>query len=428
MASTNGLPDSTLRLARLGQRFISAECDRLGTDHFRTRLALQPVHCLRGPDAVRLAYPGERVTRVGGPPMSTVTLLQDRGSVQTLDGPEHRQRKQMFIDLLSGGSARRLADCFIEVWQAHEPSWPRDERFLFSEAMSQVLTETALRWAGIDRPGHQARRWSSTLVAMIDNAGRLGPPNWAARIRRGWMEAWARNQVRRARLRPVDDSPLSRIAHHRDLVRRLLPLDVAAVELLNLLRPIVAIGHFVGFALIALYHHPEHRSALAAGDPAATAAFVSEVRRTAPFFPMIGVRAKVPFTWQGERFEAGDRILVDLYGTNHDPAHWPDPDDFRCERFHTPGGDADAFVPQGGGPMLPGHRCPGEDVTVMIMGRALERLVRLDHILVRPHQVDLRRAPGLPRGGIVLTLGSGPTAPVTLFEDRAGFAHDSTGT
>ena len=55
--------DGTLSLLSEGYRFISARCERNGCDAFRTRLMLGRVLCLRGREAARLLYDGDRVTR-----------------------------------------------------------------------------------------------------------------------------------------------------------------------------------------------------------------------------------------------------------------------------------------------------------------------------------------------------------------------------
>jgi fatty-acid peroxygenase len=63
------------------------------------------------------------------------------------------------------------------------------------------------------------------------------------------------------------------------------------------------------------------------------ALFPDEVETRAPFIPFVGDRILAPFTWHDHRFDTGDWVLIDLYGTNHDPWIWSDPNSFRPERF-----------------------------------------------------------------------------------------------
>ncbi len=49
-------------------------------------------------------------------------------------------------------------------------------------------------------------------------------------------------------------------------------------------------------------------------------AFSFKVRRFYPFFPAVAVLVKKDFTWNNFHFKEGTLTLLDLYGTNHDPA------------------------------------------------------------------------------------------------------------
>ena len=136
---------------------------------------------------------------------------------------------------------------------------------------------------------------------------------------------------------------------------------MAAVELINILRPTVAVAWPGTFAALALAQHPEWRSRLAdeaADHERARRAFGHEVRRTAPFVPARAGRIRADAVVGGIRLRPGDRIVLDVPGTHRDAAAWRDPEAFDPERFA--GGDPDpfVFVPQGGGDTETGHRCP----------------------------------------------------------------------
>ena len=68
-------------------------CARLGAEAFRTRLMLRPVLCARGSAAAEAFYTPDRFTRVGAMPAVTMRLLQDRDSVQMLDGRQRQRQK-----------------------------------------------------------------------------------------------------------------------------------------------------------------------------------------------------------------------------------------------------------------------------------------------------------------------------------------------
>ncbi len=422
MTNPHGIPDlpgfdSTAAFLREGYGFVAGRCDALQTDAFRTRLMLRPVTCIKGAEAVRAFYHPGRMTRRGAMPRQVVALLQDKGSVQTLDGAAHRVRKTMFMDLMTPGrldSARRI---FAEEWNSTARSWQGCEIAL-REAVDGVMTRTALRWCGIDPAGEDVAARTVELSAMFSAAGSLGPGYLRARWLRARSERWARGVVAAARQRtdadadaanPRDDDVVGLLATHRDVDGSKMSAAAAAVELLNLLRPIVAVGRYVVFAAHAL-----HVRRVAVQDVASNEegnrAIGEEIRRFYPFFPVIGGRVLSAFDWHGARFDVGDWVLLDLYGTNRDPVAWPEPDSFRPERHLGRGGCPVALVPQGGGDYLEGHRCPGEPLTVALLTEAVARLRALEWTL--PQQ-DLTLPPNefppLPRGGMMISVA--PSRP-----------------
>lgn len=179
---------------------------------------------------------------------------------------------------------------------------------------------------------------------------------------------------------------------------------MAAVELLNLIRPTVAVSWFLAFAAHALHRWPEHRAVLRAGDPIFAEAFVHEVRRFYPFAPLVGGRAVTDLDWGGGRIPGGAIVLLDVYGQNHDPALWPEPYTFDPRRFVDRHIGSVDFIPQGGGDPRTGNRCPGEAITVALLRSLTVRLAQL-HYTVPPQDltISLSRIPARPRSGVVLT-------------------------
>ena len=399
--------DSTLAFLREGYRFISNRCDRLNTDIFSTRITLTPVICLRGADAAGMFYGEDRFTRHGAMPKMTLRLLQDEGSVQALDDEAHRQRKRMFMGMMSDEAIAGIAVVFADEWRRALSRWENDGEVKMHDAVGNVLTRTALRWTGVPLAKEDIPRRKSELMAMIENAGSFGPSHIRARFQRRTAERWAADLIRTVRKGGIviqDAAPLARIAHHRDIGGYQLADDIAAVELLNLLRPIVAIGRFIVFAALALHRHPLWRERFAKGDLDDLEPFVQEVRRHSPFFPVIGGRVRKAFTWRGYAFPEGHWVLLDLYGTNHDSRIWPEPGVFRPERFRNWPGDPNTLVPQGAGSFATGHRCPGERITIKLLKEAV-RLMCQEMRYEVPAQdltVELRCMPALPRSKFVI--------------------------
>lgn len=131
---------------------------------------------------------------------------------------------------------------------------------------------------------------------------------------------------------------------------------------------------------------------------------MQEVRRFYPFFPFAAARVRRTFTWRGYRFPKGTRVLLDLYGTNHDGRVWGQPDAFTPEQFYGWDGSAYNFISQGGGDHLLGHRCAGEWITNLLLKVAVGFLAQSTSYTVPPQNVRINpsRMPAIPGSQFVI--------------------------
>ncbi|MEU8296879.1 cytochrome P450 [Micromonospora sp. NPDC048909] len=400
-------PESTLALLRDGYRFIGARCNRYDSDIFQTRLLLRRTICLRGRPAAELFYDPERFQRAGAMPLRVQRTLTGRGGVQGLDGAAHRDRKTMLMALMTPTAVRHLGQLLDDEWRARVPVWEGAGPVVLYRELGRMLTRAVCAWAGVPMAEGQVVRRTDDLHAMIASAAAIGPTHWRGLLARRRGERWLADLVDRVRagaLPAPAGSALRVIAEHHDTQGRPLPRRIAAVELLNVLRPTVAVDRFIVFAALALHDHPAWRQRVR-DDDETTGWFVQEVRRYYPFFPVAAARVRRSFDWQGYHFPPGRRVLLDLYGTNHHPALWPEPELFRPERHA--GGRPDPFglIPQGGGEHTTGHRCAGEWITIELMKRAVTNLTSCMRYDVPPQDlaVSLRRLPTLPPSGFLIT-------------------------
>lgn len=399
--------DNSLALLNEGYSYISRRCDRFGSDIFATRLMLHPVICMRGAEAARLLYDGARFTRQGAMPTITVNLLQGKSSVQALDGDRHRVRKQMFMSLMTPDALARLAELFARHWRDAAQRWAMQQEVVLLSQTADVLTRTACEWCGLPATPREAAGLARQFGMMIAQAGSIGPATLVALRERRKVERCLSVLVQRIRdgeVRPPDGSAAAVIAHHSDIDGLLIPAHTAAVELINIMRPTVAVNRFIVFAALALHQNPEWRERLSAGD-ADLECFVQEVRRFYPFFPFIGGRALQAFEWRGHHFAQGDWVVLDLHGTNHHPALWPEPHRFLPQRFRDWQGDPFTLIPQGAGDFLEGHRCPGEWATITLLKQAVRLLCRDIRYDVPPQDlsIPLSRIPTAPASGFVIS-------------------------
>ena len=414
MASQMDIPrlrgDQTIAFLREGYDFIARRCRDLGSDVFAARLMLQPVTCLHGAEAAEMVYGNDRLTRRrGAMPPTVLRLLQDKGSVQQLDGPDHRHRKAMFVDLLMTDAAEAsFIGIFREEWRLALDDWAERPSIVLLDEAYLVLTRSVCRWAGVPLGEGEDVEMAHELSAMIENAGSIGAGVVAALWRRRRTErAMARlvSDIRTGRAAIPGDAPVSVIANHRDRNGERLPVEVAAVEVINILRPVAAVARYVMFSAMALHEHPAASAALTGAGSGGYEAFAEEVRRLYPFFPLIGAKAIGPFEWKGIPFEDGDWLLLDLHGTNHDPRHFPAPGTFDPSRAISWRQQGGGFVPQGVGDARRGHRCPGERLTVAVIAEATRLMVEEMEARVAPQDLTMPpgRMPAKPKSGLILT-------------------------
>jgi fatty-acid peroxygenase len=395
--------DLSWALWRAGYRALPEERSaHAGARAYPSRLVGRRAIVVRGREGTRLFYDPAVIQRTGAVPPPLAALLFGRGAVHGLDGEAHAERKAMFLEALTLERVEPLAAAIGTDLHRRASSWRGRDVQLYSELV-EVYGAAVLAWAGIECTSAQARRTSHRLAAIVDGFGGAGaayPRGWAARIR---ADRWARHLVecaRRGDLAPTPGSALDLIANGpgRDLDAR-----TAGVELLNILRPTVAVAWPATFAALALARHEQWRALLRGNDAAdRRRAFGHEVRRTCPFVPALAGRAHAAADIDGERVEPGDMVVLDVPGTNHDPEAWDEPEDFLPERFADVAPDPYEFVPQGGGDPHTGHRCPGEPLTVRMIDETLRVLAEVDYSVVSAPSYDATRIPTLPARGLVV--------------------------
>ncbi|TDB83033.1 cytochrome P450 [Actinomadura sp. KC216] len=403
--------DSTLPLVARPYGLLSSRARRLDRDVYDTRLLLQKTTCMTGADAARVFYDPDLFIRAGAAPRRLSLTLFGENGVQALDGESHRVRKAMFMSLMTPDARDELRDITSRIWWERIRDWEGRRQVVLFDGVSELLCQAVCAWTGVPVAERHLPAITTLLTALIDAPAAIGPRYLRGRAARKIADRWAAGQIRRARAAAAPaaeggGTALDVIASHRDTDGRLLPPDVAGVELLNVLRPTVAVARFVVFAALALHGNPQWRHRLATEDnPELLEAFVQEVRRFYPFFPLVAARVARDFEWRGHHFPKGRRVLLDLHGTDHDPRLWERPEQFRPERFMGREPDAYSMIPQGGGDHYEGHRCAGEWITKDLMKVAVTALTRWMSYSV-PAQ-DLRvhpwRAPAIPKSRFIVT-------------------------
>ncbi|GED03220.1 fatty-acid peroxygenase [Bacillus atrophaeus] len=400
--------DNSLAMMREGYLFIKNRVDRYQSDLFETRLLGQKAICMSGEEAAKIFYDPERMKRNGALPKRLLKTLFGVDAIQTMDGDAHTHRKLLFMSLMTPPHQKRLAELAMDQWLAALSKWEGAEKVELFEEAKNVLCKIACQWAGVPLEESEVKERADDFSAMVDAFGAVGPRHWKGRRARPRAEEWIRDiieNVRAGKTEAEKGTALYEMAFHTELDGSRLDTQMAAVELINVLRPIVAISTFITFSALALHNHPEYKEKLKSGNGDDLEMFVQEVRRFYPFGPFLGAQARKDFVWNQCEFKEGMLVLLDLYGTNHDARLWEDPNEFRPERFKDRKDQLFDLIPQGGGDPAKGHRCPGEGITIEVMKVTLDFLI--NHIEYEVPEQDLSyslvRMPSLPESGFVMS-------------------------
>lgn len=401
--------DNTIKLMMEGYNYISNRRKRFGRDIFETRiLGGQRAICIAGEEAAKVFYDEEKLIRKGAAPKRIRHTLFGEHAIQTLDHSKHRHRKELFMAIMTKEKLEYVKVIMERQLNDALNSWEEKERIVFYREIVLLLTNVACEWVGVPLQKDEQIKRANQLEALFDSAGALGIRHWKGRTSRNILESWLRgiiSKVRKSEIRIEQDTPLYRIAWYQDENGELLNEQIAAVEVLNLLRPIVAISIYLTFEALALYDYPGEREKILGGGEEYKELFVQEVRRYYPFFPMLIAKVREDFLWNGHDFKQGNLVLLDIYGTNHHPDIWEMPDVFNPERFRDRDENLYEFIPQGGGDYYRGHRCPGEWLTIEVMKVLADFIVnKMSYSIPRQElRYSLIRIPSQPKGGLIMT-------------------------
>ena len=239
--------DVTLALARAPYTFVQDAAAARGDAAFAARLMLRPTLFVTGREAAAFFY-SDAMERAGAAPGFLTATLFGRGGAHGLDDAAHRHRKAMFLDLAGPPEAERpggVADAVGVALRAMAERRP--DRIVFQDEMERLLTRVVCDWAAVPLAEAEVAARARLLSRLFEHAAPKGPGHVLARRARRRADAWIAGlvaEVRAGSLRPPEGSALAVVSAWRDLGGHPLPERTAAVELLNLLRPTVAISAY----------------------------------------------------------------------------------------------------------------------------------------------------------------------------------------
>jgi cytochrome P450 len=340
-------------------------------------------------------------------------------SLLLLEGSEHLTRRKLMLPPFHGERMRAYADVMAEAADGELDGWPLGETFRLHPSMQAITLEVILS-AVFGVEDHERRdALRERLIAVL--ATTRSPLALGLTIDR--LRGLPRYREMARMLDEADQILFAEIADRRadpELAARedILSMLVAArfddgtemgdAELRDQLMTLLMAGHEttatgLAWAFDLLLHAPDKldrlRAEIAAGEEEAYLdAVVKETLRVRPVVPFVGRELKVEAELGGYELPVGTVVMpaINLVHTRADL--YPEPHEFRPERFLDGGPDTYGWIPFGGGT----RRCIGAAFAELEMRIVLTTILR--RATLRPakrgqERIVRRNVTLSPRGG-----------------------------
>lgn len=173
------------------------------------------------------------------------------------------------MQLMTSDNIETLRVLFEQNWSKAAEEWESKGDITLFEEVPSVLFRSICTWTGVPFEEEDVKERANDLIAMVDGFGAFGPRHQRGKRARERSERWLKGivgQVRSKELIPSKGSPLQFFSNFKDANGTPLSDLLTAIELLNLLRPTVAISYYIVFGAVALHQHPAYAEEIKQGN------------------------------------------------------------------------------------------------------------------------------------------------------------------
>jgi cytochrome P450 len=343
-------------------------------------------------------------------------------SVLTLDEAEHLRQRKLLLPPFHGERVRRYGELMREITERDIETWPLGEPFALRPHTQRITLAVILRAVFGVRDAERFRRAELLVDSFARNSNRIIQMPFLRR-NLGRFGPWARFQRARAEL---DEFIYEEIAVRRaetdgggrdDVLSLLLRAanedgsPMSDEELRDELVTVVGAGHETTATALAwgierLLRTPpvlaRLRESIDAGEDDYLDATIKETLRVRPVIVDVARKLTAPAEIDGYELPAGTFVLPAIAAMHYREDVYPDPHEFRPERFLDGDGDKYTWIPFGGGV----RRCIGAAFAQYEMRVVLRTILERAELSApdpRPEKVKVRNitlAPG--EGGWVV--------------------------
>jgi cytochrome P450 family 135 len=346
-------------------------------------------------------------------------------SVLTLDDAPHMQQRKLLLPPFHGERIQRYGELMREVTLSEMESWPVGEPFALRRHTQRITLAVIMRAVfGV----HDEERLARFEVLIETFAARVNAITAFPMLRRnlGRWSPWPRFLRARAAL---DEFIYEEIAlrrsevesgaeGHDDVLSLLLSArhddgsPMSDEELRDELVTVLGAGHettatALAWAMERLLRTPRAlralRESLAAGEDDYLDATIKETLRARPVIVDVARKLTAPASIGGYELPAGAFVMPAIAAMHYREDLFPDPEEFRPERFLDGKPDTYVWIPFGGGV----RRCIGAgfaEYEMRIVLRAILERAELSAPDPRPEKVKVRNITLAPGKGTLVSL------------------------
>jgi cytochrome P450 family 135 len=413
-----------VRYARNPLGFLSGEQRRFG-DIFTVRFPFfgRIVYVTR-PDLVKAVFTGDPAHFHAGE--ANATVLEPAlgpNSVLTLDDEPHMRQRKLLLPPFHGDRVQRYGELIVAMTRREMESWPVGEPFALRPHTQRITLAVIMRAVFGVHDEARLERFERLIDDFAKRVGvitsfpmlrrNLGPGSpWPRFLRsRAALDEFIYEEIRLRRAEPgreERDDVLSLLMGARDEDGR----PMSDQELRDEMVTVLGAGHEttatgLAWAVERLVRNPavlaKLRESLAAGDEEYLGATVKETLRARPVIVDVARKLKAPASIGGYELPAGQFVLPAIAALHYRDDLFPQPEQFRPERFLDGKADNYAWIPFGGGI----RRCIGAAFAEYEMRTILREFVERAELRPgdpKPERVKVRNITLAPARGTRVVL------------------------
>ncbi|HEU5063224.1 MAG TPA: cytochrome P450 [Solirubrobacterales bacterium] len=413
-----------LRYARDPLGFLASYQRRYG-DIFTVRFPFfgRIVYVAR-PDLVKAVFTGApSVFHAGEANATVLEPALGPNSVLTLDDEPHMRQRKLLLPPFHGERVRRYGELIVEMTRREMRSWPVGEPFAMRPHTQRITLAVIMRAVFGVHDTDRLARFERLIDDFAHRVGvitsfpilrrNLGPGSpWPRFVRsREALDEFIYEEIRLRRAEPGHedrDDVLSLLLGARDEDGE----PMSDQELRDELVTVLGAGHEttatgLAWAIERLVRNPRVlarlRESLAAGEEDYLNATVKETLRSRPVIVDVARKLTAPATVGGYELDAGTFVLPAIAALHYREDVFPDPYEFRPERFLEGKADNYAWIPFGGGV----RRCIGAAFAEYEMRTILREFVERAELRPadpKPERVRVRNITLTPAKGARVVL------------------------